>query len=59
MKPHSAVNEDKRRQAGETHGKKGLVFVLRELDPPLPPRKGDYRVGAQTVSNNKKPHVKQ
>eukprot|EP00962_Isochrysis_galbana_P026127 scaffold8085_cov127-Isochrysis_galbana.AAC.5 len=24
-----------------------LVFVLRELDPPLPPRKGDHRVGAQ------------
>eukprot|EP00962_Isochrysis_galbana_P043866 scaffold16844_cov119-Isochrysis_galbana.AAC.6 len=24
-----------------------LAFVLRELDPPLPPRKGDHRVGAQ------------
>eukprot|EP00962_Isochrysis_galbana_P034597 scaffold11731_cov119-Isochrysis_galbana.AAC.10 len=29
-----------------------LVFVLRELDPPLPPRKGDYRVGAQTTTNH-------
>eukprot|EP00962_Isochrysis_galbana_P015332 scaffold4400_cov124-Isochrysis_galbana.AAC.3 len=29
-----------------------LVFVLRELDPPLPPRKGDYRVGAQTARNH-------
>eukprot|EP00962_Isochrysis_galbana_P015050 scaffold4311_cov124-Isochrysis_galbana.AAC.1 len=28
-----------------------LVFVLRELDPPLPPRKGGYRVGAQTTTN--------
>eukprot|EP00962_Isochrysis_galbana_P031615 scaffold10295_cov116-Isochrysis_galbana.AAC.7 len=28
-----------------------LVFVLRELDPPLPPRKGGYRVGAQTTEN--------
>eukprot|EP00962_Isochrysis_galbana_P027201 scaffold8530_cov121-Isochrysis_galbana.AAC.1 len=27
-----------------------LVFVLRELDPPLPPRKGGYRVGAQTTT---------
>eukprot|EP00962_Isochrysis_galbana_P003373 scaffold940_cov135-Isochrysis_galbana.AAC.2 len=31
-----------------------LVFVLRlrELDPPLPPRKGDHRVGAQATRNH-------
>eukprot|EP00962_Isochrysis_galbana_P043400 scaffold16508_cov108-Isochrysis_galbana.AAC.3 len=32
----------------------GLVFVLRELDPPLPPRKGGYRVGAQTTTTTRK-----
>eukprot|EP00962_Isochrysis_galbana_P028881 scaffold9171_cov119-Isochrysis_galbana.AAC.2 len=29
-----------------------LVFVLRELDPPLPPRKGDHPVGAQPTRNH-------
>eukprot|EP00962_Isochrysis_galbana_P036374 scaffold12565_cov121-Isochrysis_galbana.AAC.8 len=30
---------------------KCACFCAGELNPPLPPRKGDYRVGAQTTTN--------